>query len=217
MSSTFFEKKKNKKRMDKFEANCSELIDQGYRRRDILFSERADIWKGILYVLPVILVQAFTFPLLVQDEHRFSALWKLILFVAVGYLVLVLVHELIHGLFWGMFAKNHFKDVEFGVSKGGNPYCYCGSALTTGQYLLGALMPTVILGIGTWIAAIVMKNFQMLLLSMLIIGGGAGDMVVVKSILSLDMEDKEILCCDHPNELGLVVFEKDMRNEKGTR
>ena len=57
------------------------------------------------------------------------------------------IHEGIHGLTWGLLSPDGFSTIEFGLIKEYmTPYCYCGTPLTRGQYILGSMMPTLVLG-----------------------------------------------------------------------
>ena len=41
-------------------------------------------------------------------------------------LCLIIVHELIHGITWAIFAKNHFHAIDFGIVWSTlSPYCTC--------------------------------------------------------------------------------------------
>lgn len=64
-------------------------------------------------------------------------------------LMLTVVHELIHGITWGIFAEKHFQSINFGVIwKMLTLYCHCSVPLKKWQYVLGAAMPTLVLGAG---------------------------------------------------------------------
>lgn len=50
-------------------------------------------------------------------------------------IILFVVHELIHGLTWGIFAEDHFINIEFGFIKETlTPYCTCSVPLKKAVY-----------------------------------------------------------------------------------
>lgn len=76
----------------------------------------------------------------------------------------VIVHELIHGITWAIFAKDGFKSIKFGVLwKMITPYCHCKEVLTVRQYSIGGIMPAIILGIIPAIIGIAIGNLWILL------------------------------------------------------
>ena len=61
---------------------------------------------------------------------------------------MVILHELIHGVFFSLYAKRGTENIKFGImwSKFA-PYCHCEDAITAKQYRIVLLMPTLLLGI----------------------------------------------------------------------
>ena len=132
---------------------------------------------------------------------------KYIFFVI--FIILVIVHELIHGVTWEIFTKNRFKSIGFGVIwKMLTPYCTCSEPLKKKQYIIGGLMPTLILGFGLAVVSIFFKQSVLFILSQLMILAGGGDFLIVLKMLFYRCKSREVLYYDHPYELGVVVFEK---------
>ena len=125
-------------------------------------------------------------------------------------LLLTAVHEGIHALTCAMFAKDHWKSIRFGVIwKALTPYCTCAQPMKRGQYILGAAMPTLVLGIGLTAAAALTGVFWVFILAIAMIFGGGGDFTIILKILLHRQRGKEAVYYDHPYECGVVVFEKD--------
>ena len=123
-------------------------------------------------------------------------------------LVLVVVHELIHGITWVCFAKKHFKAISFGVMKEYfTPYCTCNEALARSQYLIGALAPTIVLGILPCIIAITIGSAPLFTLGAIMILAGGGDLAICRKLLNYKQANRTIYL-DHPTECGLVGFSK---------
>lgn len=122
-------------------------------------------------------------------------------------LILFVLHEVIHGLVWGLFAG--LRSIRFGVIwKMLTPYCTCSSVLGKWQYVLGAAMPTILLGFLMSFIAIYMDNILLSVLSLFMILGGGGDLLIILKLLSHPTRGKEVLYIDHPYECGLVAFER---------
>ena len=125
-------------------------------------------------------------------------------------LLLTAVHEGIHALTCAMFAKDHWKSIRFGVIwKALTPYCTCAQPMKRGQYIHGAAMPTLVLGIGLSAAAALTGVFWVFILAIAMIFGGGGDFTIILKILLHRQRGKEAVYYDHPYECGDVVFEKD--------
>ena len=76
------------------------------------------------------------------------------------------------------------------------------------QYILGGLMPTLILGFGLTAVSCLFHSLFWLIISELLILGGGGDFIIALKILLHRSKGKDTLYYDHPYECGVVVFEK---------
>lgn len=109
-----------------------------------------------------------------------------------------------------MFGKDYWKSIRFGVIwKALTPYCTCAQPIKRGQYILGAAMPTLVLGIGLTAAAALTGSFSVFTLAIAMIFGGGGDFAIILKMLLHRQCGKEAVYYDHPYECGVVVFEKD--------
>ncbi|MBQ1477768.1 MAG: DUF3267 domain-containing protein, partial [Erysipelotrichaceae bacterium] len=138
---------KEKKRQEVFDKKCEEWISKGYRRTDLLI----DILKANLFALllciPFFLVFGGAFFLVNRDRFDIGHPLSFV-FLMIAYLAGIVVHELLHGITWACFTPHGMKDIDFGVMKDTlTPYCTCGEPLKKGQYILGTLMPLLVLGI----------------------------------------------------------------------
>ena len=130
-------------------------------------------------------------------------------FYLIGVIVLVVVHELVHGLTWSFFTPHGFKDIEFGIMKPSmTPYCTCLVPLKKEQHMIGTVMPLIVLGIIPMIIAILTANPGLLFISVIMSASAAGDIMILHRMLGYKTNAKEIIYMDHPTEAGGVVFEK---------
>lgn len=118
----------------------------------------------------------------------------------------IIVHELIHGLTWGLYAKSKFKSISFGVMwKMLTPYCHCSEPLKVPHYAIGALMPLIILGLIPAVVAICLGSLFWLNMSIIFIAAAAGDIMIV---WKLRKENRNNMILDHPTEAGYLVYEE---------
>jgi hypothetical protein len=126
---------------------------------------------------------------------------NLVFFIAI--LVGIVVHELIHGITWA--CHTGWRSISFGVMwKLLTPYCHCDRPMGIRPYILGALMPCIVLGLLPAIAGVVIGSFPLTVFGIFFIAAAAGDLWMAW-LLTKEKADSMIL--DHPNEAGFYVYE----------
>ncbi len=195
-------------RKSEFENLKSSLEEQGYKSDDLTI--------GILYAnimafalgIPIIILLGIVF---LNKNHSVGGYFETLnvfKFLAIM-IVLIVVHELIHGVFWSMFAKKHWKAVSFGfIMKYLTPYCTCKEPLKKYEYIIGALMPTIILGIIPSLISIFNGSAMLFSLGAIMILGGGGDLTIIIKLLCYHSNKENTIFIDHPYKLGLVAFVK---------
>ena len=138
---------KEQRRLAVFEETCERFLQQGYKMTNLTIGIVNANLTVMLLAIPIVAIGILLFvwknPIaLLRPTPQGSLLLVLLL------VVLIVVHELLHGLTWSLFSEHHFKDIEFGFMKEFlTPYCTCMTPLSKSQYIWGALMPCIILGI----------------------------------------------------------------------
>lgn len=199
------------RRKDRFEVLRAGLERDGWTAHNLTI----DVVKANLLALAVMLpfaVAVTIWYLVVNgglgDDLSLPGLFVLL----VLFFALIAAHEGIHGLVWGLFAPNGFRSIEFGVIWSAlAPYCTCSEPMRKGQYILGSAMPTLLLGFGLGIVAVYAGMDLLLYLSVLLILGGGGDFCIILKLLAYRPQG-EAVYCDHPYELGLVAFERPVKD-----
>ena len=196
------------RRLRAFEALSESMIGQGYRRAELtVIIVKANLFAVVL-LIPLLIVGIALF-LLKNGPFRYSHGPATPLLFLVILFVLIVAHELIHGLSWAIFAEHHGKDIEFGFMKQYlTPYCTCKVPLSKGQYIFGALMPLIALGILPMIAGILMGSMPVLPMGIIMADSAAGDILVVWKILRYTSAAESFVYIDHPTQAGGVIFEK---------
>ena len=118
----------------------------------------------------------------------------------------IIIHELIHGITWSFFTKKGFKSIKFGVLwKLMTPYCHCKEPLLLKHYILGAIMPAIILGFLPGIHSIITGNLGLLIFAIFFTLAAVGDFLLIKLIRK---EKSSSLVQDHPSEVGCYIYHK---------
>jgi len=200
-----------KKRAARFQEKADILKSQGYEESvhtvDIV---KANIY-AMLIMLPFVAIIAVPYLIMhgIPQRGSFSDyLINLSLFIFLS-MAEMAIHEGIHGLTWGLLSPDGFSTIEFGLIKEYmTPYCYCGTPLMRGQYILGSMMPTLVLGFLQGIIAILTGNFLILVLAVFLMIGGGGDFLIDWLLIRYKKKRETLILMDHPTELGFVAFEK---------
>ena len=201
--------KKEQERLRHFEEVSSSLEEKGYRK--------SNLTVGIVFANVVVLAAAIPvfavgmgLYFLVNREFRGIAegIPGLILFFVLM-LVMVVIHELVHGITWSIFSEHHFRDIEFGVMWDLlTPYCTCKVPLSKGAYITGALMPLIVLGILPAAIGIALGWPGWLFMGLIMTLSAGGDVLIVLQVLKHRSSAEDILYFDYPTQAGLAVFEK---------
>lgn len=195
-------------RKEAFERTRADLEAQGFRFHPLIIGVVSANMQALALGLPIVVVLGFGFFAL-HREVSLSFGFLDAMLVLVAFFALTVVHELIHGLVWGAFAKRGWKSVSFGVIwQYLTPYCTCSEPLPRRAYLIGVLAPTVVLGLLPVLVSYATGSPMWFGIGALMILGGGGDMAIALKLLRFKPEGDEVLYLDHPYECGLVAFER---------
>jgi len=164
---------------------------------------------AIIIAMPFILILAIPFFIIWGKEFvnpfenvDYGVKFGVIMFAM---LVGIVVHEIIHGLTWSLFLKKGFKSIKFGVFwKMLTPYCHSKEPLTVWQYIVGSIMPGVLLGILPSLAAWFNGNVFQLIFGLIFTLAAGGDFAIIWLLRKEKME-KQVM--DHPSKVGCFVYD----------
>lgn len=198
--------KAEQKRKEQFELLKGKMESEGYEQEDLTIGIVYANVMAIVLCLPIVIAFSVAYQLVnAGKEMTWSSPFEG-LFVLLAFFVLIVVHELIHGITWAYYAPSHWKSVSFGfMVQYLTPYCTCNEPLKKNQYIIGALMPTIILGILPAIVSIIIGSWLLFALNALMIFGGGGDLTIVLKLLRY-REKEGTIFVDHPYQCGLVAF-----------
>ena len=201
---------KEQKRLNVFEETCERLSQEGYKKIDLTISiVKANLFVFLL-AIPVVAIGVLLFawknPISLLTPNPRGSLLFIVLFI-----VLIVAHELVHGLTWSVYAEHHFKDIDFGFMKEYlTPYCTCSTPLPKRQYIMGALMPCIVLGIIPTVIGILLGSSLLFWIGIIMTLSAGGDIMIVCKLVAFkeQSDSKEVLIYDHPTQAGSVIFER---------
>ena len=187
---------------ENFDLQRKRLSDEGYSEHEAIVSVlRANVMALVL-----------SLPFIVLFSVAFILIWQMVslesnkaILVLVAWIISIPVHELLHGIGWSLSCKDGFKSVRFGVMWSKlTPYCSCKEPLNFGQYLLGGILPLLVLGLLPSLIAVLTGNPYLLSFGILSIIAAGGDMLIC-----LEMRKyPQAVFLDHPSECGFFAFKK---------
>lgn len=205
--------KDEKIRIDNFTRVSKELFEKGYEEIKVGMGVlKANIMAALIFVpIMYLIFKAYVKLYSIDDFIDFVMDIKKFMFIIITSIVFIVIHELLHGLTWSLFTENGFKDVAFGfIWKYLTPYCSCKVPMKKRQYVLGLLMPLILLGIVPTILGFAMGSVFLTILGAFYIFAAGGDIIMAYLILSRNVKGKDVLLYDNPTEMGVSFFEKDL-------
>lgn len=162
---------------------------------------------ALIFALPYYLIWGFEFNLsAIRSFKEFLSPELFGLSIVIMIIGGIVLHELIHGITWSRFTSDGFKSIKFGVLwKMLTPYCHCKQPLKVREYILGAVMPAIILGFLPALIAIAIGNMALLIFGIFFTIAACGDFMVINLLKN---ENKDDYVQDHPTEPGCFIFRK---------
>jgi hypothetical protein len=111
------------------------------------------------------------------QDRLLPSITNIAIFLAIA-IPLVIIHELIHGLFYSFYAENGFKSLKFGfIPKKQIAYCDCTEPLRIDHFRIGLIMPLILMGLIPTIIALFIGKFLLLLWGILFIAAAGVDIM----------------------------------------
>lgn len=166
------------------------------------------LWANLLAVVLFAVVAVAGWAIMyysLWDNLHFGGIDSLIFLV--GIVLGLVVHELVHGVTWLLLLKKSFSHLSFGLMTGA-VYCHIDVPMDKRKYVIGALMPLLLVGVVPWVAAILSGSLTWMLVGAVMISGAIGDIMIVWTLRS---EPASTLVYDHPSEIGCYVYHKTIQ------
>ena len=174
---------------------------------------------GLFSIIPILIIYLIPYYFIWQDSINKKNLKDLLIYYKdnvylnpflVGFIVLIaltigiILHELIHGITWAKYTKNGFKSIRFGVLwKFLTPYCHCKEPLLVKHYIIGGIMPAIVLGLFPTLLSFITGNVFLLIFGIFFTMAAFGDFMIIFLLLR---ENKNSLVLDHPSEVGCYIY-----------
>ena len=139
-----------------------------------------------------------------------EALYNRPLILILCFALLVILHELIHGLTWQWLSGSKWEDVKYGFQwKTLTPYAHLKKPIDIRPYRWGAALPGILTGLLPLLTGLLTGSGAWLIVGMMMTAAAGGDMM----ILWLLRKDKApVLVEDHPSEAGCYVLIENKKN-----
>ena len=186
-----------------------EELEQYTKEELTIHAGKAQV-AAIGYALPFLLLFAGVYMLIWKSEldtWKDIVKMKGLLGASSGLMVLfvgIVLHELIHGITWACYAKRGFRSIRFGVIwKYLTPYCHCNEPMRVKHYIIGGIMPAIVLGFLPCIVAIITGSPAWMGFGLFFTLAAGGDFMIVNL---LRKQPLDYLVQDHPDKLGCYIY-----------
>ncbi len=165
--------------------------------------------KASYYTIGIVLLSTVVYTWFWGLEFTIT-LMSLLKFIGF-YFLLIFLHELLHGVGFLWFGKVKLTDLKFGfIWKYMVCYAHCKVPISMRAFRMALLLPVLLTGFVPLIIGLVVGNGMLVAISTLLVGGGAGDWLIYRSIHSFS---KDTLVKDHKDNIGCTVYFCNEMNE----
>jgi len=170
---------------------------------------------AILMLIPIVVIYGLLYYLIWHNDFSFansknfmhdlnSEIIGDLLLIFMVLILGIAAHELIHGITWARFAEKGFKSIKFGVLwKMLTPYCHCKEPLLVKHYIMGTIMPGIILGFIPSILAIIIGHFGLFVFGLFFTVAAGGDFMMINILRKESMNN---FVQDHPTKVGCYIY-----------
>jgi Putative zincin peptidase len=189
---------------------------EGYYKEELTIEAGKANGLALLYFIPFILIFGLPYWLIWQETFSMQNLGSVVLKFKLNLITVMLLgiiaHEFIHGLTWSLFTKKGLKSISYGILwKSLTPFCHCDEPLSVRHYIIGAIMPAVILGFFPLIIAIFIGSLGFFIFGIFFTFAAGGDFMIINM---LRKENPNNLVQDHPSKIGCFLY-KSMNDSLG--
>lgn len=156
------------------------------------------LWMGLLLMIVPLVPFVFL--------HGMQALWGNInvLGLILGFIVLIVGHELVHAIGWKFTSGLPWGRFSFGVLwRVLAPYCHAKDPMALTPYRIGAVLPLFVTGILPWLVGLIQADATLTIVGALLISGAIGDIYVLWVLRDLSTR---ALVQDHPSRAGCIAY-----------
>ena len=157
--------------------------------------------SGILAAFPFLLLTGGLYQTFLQER---AVLIGNIPVVLMGILLISIpLHEGLHGLGWKLAGKLEKGEIIFSFRQG-MPMCFCQRILPAGQYLIGVILPFLVLGMGSILFMIIYPGTLSVLMAFVNLTLSGADLVIACMVL----RSGAVLAADCQDSAGFVGWKR---------
>jgi hypothetical protein len=186
----------------------------GFRKEELTIDMAKAQLLSLIYFLPGAMLFGLPFYFIWAADYNLETIIEMvpksigvggaIFFICTVLMGGIVLHELIHGLTFALFAKQGFKSIKFGVMWAFlTPYCHCKEPLLVKHYILGALMPGLVMGILPMAVALMTGNLLVFGFGLFFTLAAGGDFMIVNLLRQVKFD---ALVIDHPSKIGCYLY-----------
>lgn len=156
------------------------------------------LWLGLLLMIVPLVPFVFLYGL---DAFRVDIdfLW-----VFLGFILLIVAHELVHAIGWKLTSGLPWRRFRFGVMwRVLAPYCHAKDPMALTPYRIGAVLPLFVTGVLPWLVGLIQADATLTIVGALLISGAIGDIYVLWVLRGLPTN---ALVQDHPSRAGCIAY-----------
>lgn len=189
-------------RVNQFELIKANLESQGYEGEEYTISILKANIMAFVYAGPIAFICFILFKLFhSSDSTMFGYLDPIFFLVLI--ILSAFIHELLHGIGWAKSCRNGWKSIHIGIIwKALTPFCSCAEEMTFINYVIGSMLPLLVLGFGGALVAIITGSHLIMIISATNILMAGGDITIMLQLIR--HRHKKIV--DHPTKCGFWAF-----------
>ncbi len=162
--------------------------------------------KALIFVPIILFIFAVPYFLLWPNGHSgglFDILFNNIFFTLFIIFIGVILHELIHGLFWSFYLKKGFRAIRFGIMWTHlTPYCHSKEPMKLKHYRIGGIMPAILLGFIPAVISLFTGSLGILVFGIFFSIAAGGDLLMIWMMRN---ENRNDWVQDHPDKIGCFI------------
>lgn len=188
---------------DAFESMKKGLIADGYKEKNVTVSAGKAMIFGLLSALPFVIILGLIYRFFLLERAYLSEINGTAFYVKFAAIMVIstVIHELLHGVGWALSSGQGWSVVRFNMNAL-MPSCACKVALNKKSYLIGVLLPLIVLGTGSIIFLFVYPGTISMLTMMVNFVSAGADLMIAFNVL----KEKNVLIADHPTAAGYIAF-----------
>ena len=195
--------------IENYEQRKQQYLEAGYQEQiEVISVLKANI-MAFVTAGPFVVIGFFLWIWFQKQNAVLFDITGSILFLILIF-VCMFIHEVLHGIGWLPWTKNGWQSIYLGIMwEYATPYCHCKEPLKPRQYLVGGLLPFLVLGVGMYLLAFATGSHFLWILSLLNMLSAGGDTTIVCMLFKYLKQNETCYILDHPTDCGFVAFIKE--------